>query len=148
MGTPGFADRAWSVSIPHHPLGARTARASLSTELSAEVGPDLLADAAVVIAELVGNAIRHAAPLPGDVVRVSWRVRYLANANLITIAVTDGGADCRPIVRRADPESLDGRGLAIVEALSDAWGVERDGVGQTVWAEIRHASSIATAAAA
>lgn len=148
MGSPGLTDRAWSVSIPHHPIGARTARASLSNELSAEVGPDLLADAAVVVAELVGNAVRHAAPLPGDVVRVTWRVRYLANADLITIAVTDGGADCRPIVRRADPESLDGRGLAIVEALSAAWGVERDGVGQTVWAEIRHTSNVVAAAAA
>ncbi len=145
MALATASERAWCVSIPHHPRGAGVARARLHAELASEVGPDMLDDAVAVVAELVGNAIRHGKPLPGDVVRVSWRVRYAEGqphcyARDVTVTVTDGGSDRRPAVRRPDPEALDGRGLAIVEALSASWGFERDGLGQTVWAQIRHSA--------
>jgi hypothetical protein len=39
-------------------------------------------------------------------------------------------------MRTVGPDSLDGRGLTIVAALADRWGVERDGLGQSVWAEL------------
>ena len=39
------------------------------------VPPTLLADVIAVLAELVGNAVRHAEPLPGGVIRVAWRLR-------------------------------------------------------------------------
>ncbi len=133
------AERTWCVRIPHHPRGAGVARAQLQAELSSVVEPDMLADAVTVIAELVGNAVRHGKPLPGDVVRVAWRVRRADDGMGVTVTVTDGGSDDQPVVRRLTPDSLDGRGLAIVEALSASWGCERDGLGQTVWAEIRHA---------
>jgi hypothetical protein len=35
-----------------------------------------------------------------------------------------------------DADAVDGRGLRIVVALADHWGVERDGLGQTVWAQL------------
>jgi len=37
-------------------------------------------------------------------------------------------------VKVVGPEAVDGRGLAIVSALADRWGVDRDGLGQSVWA--------------
>jgi anti-sigma regulatory factor (Ser/Thr protein kinase) len=128
-------ERAWCVSVPHDPVGAGVARNRLSRELAGAVRPELLADAVAIIAELVGNAIRHASPLPGDVIRIAWRLRY-APAAVVTITVTDGGADAVPAVRCHDPDSVGGRGLAIVEALADLWGFERDGLGQSVWAEV------------
>jgi len=94
--------------------------------------PPLLADVVAVVAELVGNSIRHAGPLPGGVVRVAWRIR----GTVIEVRVTDGGAQNIPAPRDAGPEELDGRGLTIVAALADRWGVERDGLGQSVWAEL------------
>ena len=136
MATTVVAERAWCVAVPHHPIGAGVARRRLSLELSGAVRPELLADAIAIIAELVGNAIRHATPLPGDVVRVAWRVRYAAEAQSVTITVTDGGASVLPVVRHPDLSAVDGRGLAIVEALADGWGFERDGLGQSVWAEV------------
>jgi anti-sigma regulatory factor (Ser/Thr protein kinase) len=138
MAMATTAERAWCVSIPHHPRGAGVARARLQAELLSEIAPDLLDNAVTVIAELVGNAIRHGQPLPGDVVRVAWRVRYADDGADVTVTVTDGGSDRRPTVQKISPDSIDGRGLAIVEALSTSWGFERDGLGQTVWAEIRH----------
>jgi two-component sensor histidine kinase len=132
-----MADRAWVVVVPHHARGARLARHRLTRELSGSVGPDLLADVVAVVGELVGNAIRHARPLPGDVVRLAWRVRGDGARYTVDVRVTDGGGDPEmPRERAAGPEAVDGRGLAIVSALATRWGVERDGLGQSVWAEL------------
>ena len=128
-----IAERAWCVVVPHHPRGAHVARHRLADELESLVGADRLADAAAIAAELVGNAVRHAAPLPGDVIRVAWRL--LASGDL-EIRVTDGGSPAGPQMRVAGPDAIDGRGLTIVAALADRWGVERDGLGQSVWAEL------------
>lgn len=132
-----MADRAWCVVVPHHARGARLARHRLAAELAPVVPPALLADAVAVLAELVGNAIRHADPLPGDVVRVAWRVRQRVTGDSVEVRVTDGGAATRtPRMRSAGPDEVDGRGLGIVATLSDRWGVDRDGLGQSVWAEL------------
>jgi anti-sigma regulatory factor (Ser/Thr protein kinase) len=109
------------------------ARHRVADELRSLVSADRLADAAAIAAELVGNAVRHAAPLPGDVVRVAWRL--LASGDL-EIRVTDGGSPAGPQMRVAAPDAIDGRGLTIVAALADRWGVECDGLGQCVWASI------------
>lgn len=126
------AERAWCVVVPHHARGAQQARHRLAAELAGVLPQPLLSDVVAVVAELVGNSIRHAGPLPGGVVRVAWRVR----GNVIEVRVTDGGAQNIPAPRDAGPEELDGRGLTIVQALADRWGVERDGLGQSVWAEL------------
>jgi len=127
------AERAWCVVVPHHARGARVARHRLTEALTDLVDAERLSDATAVAAELVGNAVRHAAPLPGDVIRVAWRL--MANRRL-QIRVTDGGSSVPPEVRDVGPDAIDGRGLTIVSALADRWGVERDGLGQVVWAEL------------
>jgi len=130
------AERAWCVVVPHHARGARLARHRIAGELAAIAGPELLADAVAVVAELVGNAIRHAESLPGDVIRVAWRIRTDEGRQWLEVRVTDGGAGDEPRPRDAGLDSVDGRGLAIVTALADAWGVDRDGLGQSVWAHL------------
>ncbi|MEV7330060.1 ATP-binding protein [Micromonospora sp. NPDC093244] len=121
--------------VPHHPAGARLARHRLADELGEVVPPALLADLIAVLAELVGNAVRHARPLPGGVVRVAWRLRPSLEGPRIQLRVTDGGAAGGPRLRTASLEAADGRGLHIVAGLATRWGVERDGMGQRVWAE-------------
>jgi anti-sigma regulatory factor (Ser/Thr protein kinase) len=125
--------RVWCVVVPHRPEGARRARHRLSAALTGRLPGVDLTDVVAVAGELVGNAVRHAAPLPGGVVRVAWRLTRMGG---VEIRVTDGGAGTRPTERSADAESPDGRGLTIVAALADAWGVERDGLGQCVWARL------------
>lgn len=135
MVSPALAERSWCVAVPHHARGARLARHRLATELGTVVPPTLLADTISVLAELVGNAIRHAEPLPGGLVRVAWRLRPTAGGVVVTVRVTDGGARAGgPMLRPAGAEAVDGRGLRIVVALADRWGVDRDGLGQSVWA--------------
>ncbi|WP_244298892.1 ATP-binding protein [Micromonospora cremea] len=125
--------------VPHHPTGARLARHRLADDLADVVPPTLLADLIAVLAELVGNAVRHARPLPGGVVRVAWRLRPSADGPRIQLRVTDGGAGTGPRIRTANPDAADGRGLHIVAGLATRWGVERDGLGQRVWAEFEPA---------
>jgi anti-sigma regulatory factor (Ser/Thr protein kinase) len=127
-------ERAWCVVVPHRPRGARVARHRLAAALAGLVDPEHLTDAMAVAAELVGNAVRHAAPLPGGVVRVAWR---LLRGGRVLIRVSDGGSPTTPKIRPPSPDSVDGRGLAIVSALSSRWGVEADGTGRCVWAELR-----------
>ncbi|MET7875406.1 ATP-binding protein [Micromonospora profundi] len=127
--------------VPHHPAGARLARHRLADDLADVVPPVLLADLIAVLAELVGNSVRHARPLPGGVVRVAWRLRPSAEGPRVQLAVTDGGASTRPRIRTANPDAADGRGLHIVAGLATRWGVERDGMGQRVWAEFEPAAT-------
>ena len=132
------AERAWCVVVPHHPRGAGQARSRLAAEIGRVVRPELLADVVSVAAELVGNAVRHATPLPGGVIRVAWLVRLTADMQTVEVRVTDGGASTEPRVQTYDSDSTDGRGLSIVAALAERWGFERDGLGQCVWARITH----------
>jgi anti-sigma regulatory factor (Ser/Thr protein kinase) len=136
------ADRAWCMVVPHHPRGAGLARRRLAGEVSDLLPAEMLADAIAVVAELVGNAIRHARGLDGDVVRVAWSMRSAGGRQVVEVRVTDGGGPDVPQRRLRDVTSPDGRGIAIIEALSDAWGVERDGFGQCVWAEIARAVTV------
>jgi anti-sigma regulatory factor (Ser/Thr protein kinase) len=133
------AERTWCIAVPHQAPGARVARHRLAGELTGTVGAELLADGVAIVAELVGNAIRHARPLPGDVIRVSWRIHFETDHEYLQVWVTDGGGDVeRPRQRAAALDATDGRGLAIVAALADDWGVEFDGLGQSVWARLSH----------
>jgi anti-sigma regulatory factor (Ser/Thr protein kinase) len=87
----------------------------------------VVAAAAVVGTELVTNAIRHGdAPIE---VRVDIDDHHVAR-----LAVSDGSAK-QPGVRRVDDSG--GRGLRLVGALSDSWGVDAEPPqGKTVWARL------------
>ena len=107
------------------------ARRRLVADLvSAGIYESVVGDAALVVSELLSNAIRHAAPLPGSKVRVAWTL----NDDALRVAVSDAGAGPLPRVTQASPAAPGGRGLGIVETLSDRWGVLRDEDETTVWA--------------
>lgn len=91
-------------------------------------------DAALVVSELVGNAIRHGrAMLPGTL-GVGWQF----TDDGLRIEVCDGGGGARPTVQPpTDALEASGRGLGIVAAVADIWGYEADVSGTTVWALLR-----------
>jgi anti-sigma regulatory factor (Ser/Thr protein kinase) len=122
-----------AVVLPHATASAAVARRSLSSELSAAGIPRaVVGDAALVVTELVGNAVRHASALPGGAVRVEWSL----HPETVEIAVTDGGSSQLPMAMHADEAATGGRGLSIVEALSRTWGTRRADRGIVVWAHI------------
>lgn len=114
-------------------VGVREARRALSADLmDAETSQEQVFDVLLVAAELIGNAVSHARPMPDGAVRVHWDLRD----SRARIEVHDGGGTTVPTVRAADPTQPDGRGLAIVEAIADSWGYEsREGC-CVVWAEL------------
>ncbi|WP_435127741.1 ATP-binding protein [Actinacidiphila sp. bgisy144] len=79
----------------------------------------LVDDAQLLISELVTNALQHGAG--------HQLVFHLAiGTDEIVMAVSDGSPE-HPTVRRAGAEEENGRGMFLVDALADAWGVSPDG---------------------
>ena len=89
-------------------------------------------DAALVLSELISNALRHATPLPGSLVKVSWTL----DGNCVEVTVSDGGGPTVPMVNKPAANALGGRGLGIVDRLALRWGVTpcKDTSEMTVWA--------------
>lgn len=91
------------------------------------VAPDVAEDAALVVTEMVSNAVDHAAgPVELSVSRTETGVR---------IEVSDS-SPTRPTPRPIEVDSARGRGLIIIAALSREWGTSPTATGKTVWAEL------------
>jgi len=132
-----------TVLLPARAVAVAEARHHVARSLAARgVAVSLVADAELVVSELMANAIRHARPLDGDTVRVIWRVLPAGHADgtptEIEIAVADGGAPWFPRVEDPPADVDNGRGLGIVDTLTAEWGVEGAGsTHQLVWAVLR-----------
>ncbi|MEU1783240.1 ATP-binding protein [Streptomyces abikoensis] len=107
-------------------LARRELRAAL-----AEWGLTAIEEPAVlVLSELVTNAITHAFVRGRDI-----ETSFCRGPQGVRLAVDD--ADERRHPQRRTPGEAGGRGLALVEALSERWGCSvRRGVGKSVWAVI------------
>ena len=108
-------------------------RRELARDLhTAGVAQRVVDDALLVLSELAGNSIRHARALPAEQLAVAWEHREGG----ITIRVTDGGGPQHPAVHQVTAEDTNGRGLSIVAALTDFWGVSYGPDTVTVWAHL------------
>ena len=107
------------------------ARAAVSAWVAGRLSDMLLADAQLLVGELVANSVRHADAPADAVVNVRAHVR----ADVLCLEVEDRG-QTGSIARRApDLQHGGGFGLNLVDAVSRRWGVNRD-LGTRVWAEI------------
>jgi anti-sigma regulatory factor (Ser/Thr protein kinase) len=135
--------------LPYTASSVGVARRRLIGDLTeAGVYEATACDAGLVLSELISNALRHATPLPGGLIRVSWCL----NDDCIEVAVSDGGGPTVPMVNKPAANAVGGRGLGIVDRLSLRWGVyaRQDGDETTVWAALplsvdadHHAQAIA-----
>ena len=92
----------------------------------------LVDDAEAIVGEFVANAVSHAAraALPGQ----SLGLRLLRRTGEVMCAVLDP-SDIAPVLRMPDRNEEAGRGLQMVDALSDVWGWSPvTGRGKAVWA--------------
>ncbi|MET8518250.1 ATP-binding protein [Streptomyces sp. NPDC005077] len=86
----------------------------------------LMNDAALLVSELVTNAFQHGTGVSVD-------VRLARSRECIRIDVTDGSPQA-PQPRSAELLDESGRGLLLVDAIADAWGVSPDGT--TTWCSL------------
>ncbi|MFD7061309.1 ATP-binding protein [Streptomyces sp. NPDC059906] len=121
------------------PRGARLARHLAVHRLDAwgvPYGSAVSDTAALLVAELAANAVTHGR-VPGRDIEVLLRL----DAYTLRIDVSDSRGERRPAgpegTVTAAPEAEHGRGLLLVDALADRWGVfDRVPVGKTVRAEL------------
>ncbi|MEV5987180.1 ATP-binding protein [Streptomyces sp. NPDC052051] len=123
----------FNVLLSSTPRGARLARLLAADWLRTRELPCRIADAAErVVAELTANAATHGR-LPGR----DFRLVLLRCRETVRIEVTDTRGDDLPRRRSPAPDAESGRGLLLVEAFADRWGVELGPVPRkTVWAEL------------
>lgn len=127
---PRVRDGKFAVRFSATRQGARLARLVATEWLRSRGLPS--EDAGHVVAELASNAALH-----GHVADRDFRIGLTVNGDTLRIEVTDARGDALPRLPRPDDESVTGRGLLIVDVLSDLWGVQ---VGpfprKTVWADL------------
>ncbi|MEU2714140.1 ATP-binding protein [Streptomyces sp. NPDC007205] len=127
----GTAERRFRFELAAHPRSVTQARRLAHARLTGwSVCADTCDSAALVISELVTNAIVHTASS-----RVVCELHD--HDDTVRIAVRDEG--CAPGEPHPSPQRTDeehGRGLLLVDALCRAWGVQEHGPGLLVWAEL------------
>ncbi|MFF5474343.1 ATP-binding protein [Streptomyces achromogenes] len=122
----------FSMRFTSTPRGARLARRLVSQRLDEWGHPyDSPANESVTLiaAELASNAVRH-----GHVPGRDFLLRLTASDETLRLEVSDTRSERLPKVREPCGES--GRGLMLVGALADKWGIAPRQPGKTVWAEV------------
>ncbi|MEU6093686.1 ATP-binding protein [Streptomyces sp. NPDC047079] len=122
--------RNFGVLLSPTPRGARLARLLATEQLRSWGLPTDRAEH--VVAELAANAATH-----GRVPGRDFRLMLYVVGGTLRIEVADTRGDRLPSARQPAAESESGRGLLLVEALADRWGVAPGPrPRKTVWAEL------------
>ncbi|MFD8149788.1 ATP-binding protein [Streptomyces sp. NPDC059720] len=124
--------RQFAVRLSATRRGARLAR--LLTERRLDDWGEPYEAAAQVVAELASNAVLHGR-VPGRDFRLLLELRP---GRTLRIEVTDARGDRVPrLPEPVEEDAEGGRGMAIVQAYADRWGVSGAPAGaKTVWAEL------------
>ncbi len=117
--------RRWLEPIPE---SARIARRAVVEALQRAGREDLTETASLLVSELVTNAIVHA--------RTPFELGIRAGPDGVHVSVRDGSG-VLPQPRHYGRAATTGRGMSLVDRMSDRHGTEPDGpAGKTVWFEL------------
>jgi anti-sigma regulatory factor (Ser/Thr protein kinase) len=120
------------ITLERDPMAPSLARAAVAdfTE-QREISPARLNTLALLVSELVSNAVVHSDAPPATKIEV--RAEHLGPDSM-RIEVTDQGSGFTVVAR--DPERQDGGyGLFLVDSEATSWGIDRK-CGNRVWFEI------------
>ncbi|MET7582438.1 ATP-binding protein [Streptomyces microflavus] len=125
-GHPGYSE-----TLPREPESAAVARRLVRIALATWGLDELVDDAALIITELVSNAADHGR-LPSIRVIVSR-----TSEDRVRLGVVDRSKALPTMRTDSNDEQIRGRGLLIVDALTEQWGTELYPWGKQVWGEIQ-----------
>lgn len=137
--TPSPVGFVRGTRLPPDPSSPARARAFVIDALRAADREDDADLACLLVSETVTNAVLHA----GTDVEVRCKVEGV----IVRVEARDG-SPVMPSLRHYDDEAMTGRGLAMVDALASAWGVDSHPAGKTVWFELGTAAAGAGATGA
>ncbi|SBT37935.1 ATP-binding SpoIIE family protein phosphatase [Micromonospora auratinigra] len=121
--------RSASMEVPAEPTAPSRVRHWMTAQLTEWRVPEGVVGAAVLCtSELTTNALLHAG--------TAARVEIDLSAERLLVSVADSGTRGQVTRARTDTLSSRGRGLGLIEELSDAWGTDPTVRGSTVWFEI------------
>lgn len=95
--------------------------------------PDLGELAELVVSELVTNVVLHA--------RSAGVLRIVLTADHLRVEVDDPST-ATPTVKHYGSDATTGRGLHLLDHLTERWGTEQRDSGKTVWAELARTASL------
>jgi len=84
----------------------------------------------LIVSELVSNAVEHA---PGS---ATYELEVVQQGSGVRIYLADGSS-IKPVVAELAHDRPRGRGMRIVEALTDSWGSDDHDGGKRVWVELQ-----------
>ncbi|GAA4559190.1 ATP-binding protein [Planotetraspora kaengkrachanensis] len=123
--TPHSDPRTAECLLPAVGASVPRARALVRRELDHWGIPSLIDDCALIVSELVTNAVRHGG--------TALALRLVGGADWVYGEIYDPG-DGVPCMREPGADATGGRGLMIVAALADDWGVSHpQRGGKIVW---------------
>ncbi|MBB2942852.1 serine phosphatase RsbU (regulator of sigma subunit)/anti-sigma regulatory factor (Ser/Thr protein kinase) [Actinoplanes lutulentus] len=121
--------RSATMRVPAEPTGPSRVRQWMSTRLREWSVPEQVIGAAILCtSELTTNALLHAG--------TPAQVHIDLNGERLLVSVADTGTRGSVIRARADTMASRGRGLGLIEDLSDSWGTDPTVRGSTVWFEM------------
>ncbi|WP_432097636.1 ATP-binding protein [Streptomyces sp. bgisy100] len=120
----------YSATLPREPGSAAIARRLVHVALAAWRLEELDEAAALIVSELVTNSVRHAR---SNSIRITVTRPEMMR---VRIGVVDKSQQF-PVPRESSAEDEGGRGLTLVETLSEGWGTDPLPWGKRVWAELR-----------
>jgi CheY-like chemotaxis protein len=116
------------IDLPKHLASVRRARWFTRDRLDQWNCGVSVADALVVVSELVANAVTHTDS--------ACQLRLSRGANAVRVEVLDDGRGT-PEQQPPSASRESGRGLHLIDALTAAWGIEMvPEAGKVVWAEL------------
>ena len=148
LGTANPAiDGVLSWTLPHAvtevllPGDARASHYARTAMRSIGEGLACIDDVLLATSELTANALQHGAGAP--------RLTAIRREGSVTVALTDGRPEVVPVVQRLRGASASsGRGMAIIDAISNHWGITVYHDRKVVWCEIVDDADIQTPAPA
>ncbi|MCG8971432.1 ATP-binding protein [Streptomyces sp. CL12-4] len=121
----------YSKTLPREPESAADARRLVRTALAAWGLENQIDDAMVIVTELVSNAVEH-----GRLASIRVIVSR-PTEGWVRLGVVDRSKSIPMMRTDSNGDQVRGRGLVLVNALTERWGTDLYRWGKQVWGELK-----------